>query len=114
MSLEEQRLRRRTLTIRGACVTKRRHEEAKSMHGYDNDTRSTGKPDLLLTILLTLMRFNPQEAMIVRAGLKHLVMTVSRTAASLTPRGMPASSYALALSCVALMLPAGQLAGQFS
>ena len=46
------------------------------MHDYDNDTRSTGKRDLLLTILLTLMRFNPQEAMIVRAGLKHLAMTL--------------------------------------
>ncbi|MGV3770666.1 MAG: hypothetical protein ACO1NM_11610 [Sphingobium phenoxybenzoativorans] len=70
--------------------------------------------DLALTLLLGLMRFNPQEAMIVRAGMRHAANSLSaamaRIAGGIAPRGvaLPAISHpwAAALCCVALLLPA--------
>jgi hypothetical protein len=105
------------------------------MHDCNHDTRSKhripairaglsgDKGDLLLTLLLGLMRFNPQEAMIVRAGLRQAAATVSRLTMRLTARRMPATAgpygllpvpYMLALSCLALMVSAGQFAGDMA
>jgi hypothetical protein len=76
-----------------------------------------GRRDLFLTVLLTLMRFNPQEAMIIRAGMRQMAVTLSQIIANMVPPGRPVGArlgpipMGLALSCVALLLTGGQVTG---